>query len=108
MDIGVDWGVERSIGSAIAIIDTASFEMTQITMKLVSLSAYFDGETIQLEEPYPLEPNAKLIVTVLSESDPEGDSWLAWSRHQLDHAYSEEDDYPLDAIKAVNPEYEGS
>lgn len=77
-------------------------------MKLVSLSAYFDGETIQLEEPYPLAPNTKLIVTIVSEGDDDRDNWLAWSRHQLDRAYSEEDDYPLDMVKETNPEYEGS
>ncbi len=32
-------------------------------MEIVSLSAHFDGQSIQLDEPYKLEPNTKLIIT---------------------------------------------
>ena len=36
-------------------------------MPLVSLFAHFDGEHIQLDEPYDLPVNARLIVIVLPE-----------------------------------------
>jgi hypothetical protein len=77
-------------------------------MKLISLSAHFDGQSIQLDEPYQLEPNIKLIVTVLPEQSAEREAWLWLSRHQLNNAYSQNDDYPLDAIKTPNPDYAGS
>ena len=32
-------------------------------MEIVSLSAHFGGQSIQLDEPYKLEPNTKLIIT---------------------------------------------
>ena len=77
-------------------------------MKLISLSAHFDGQSIQLDEPYKLEPNIKLIVTVLPEQLAEREAWLWLSRHQLNNAYNQNDDYPLDAIKTPNPDYAGS
>jgi hypothetical protein len=77
-------------------------------MKLISLSAHFDGQSIQLDEPYKLEPNIKLIVTVLPEQLAEREAWLWLSRHQLNNAYNQNDDYPLNAIKTPNPDYAGS
>ena len=77
-------------------------------MKLISLSAHFDGQSIQLDEPYKLEPNIKLIVTVLPEQLAEREAWLWLSRHQLNNAYSQDDDYPINAIKTLNPDYAGS
>ncbi|MCT7976139.1 hypothetical protein [Laspinema olomoucense] len=77
-------------------------------MKVISLSAYFDGQSIQLDEPYQLEPNTKLIVTVIPEQPSERETWLSWSSHQLNRAYNAEDEYPLDSIKVTNPDYERS
>ena len=37
-------------------------------MPLVTLPAHFDGKKICLDEPYPLYPNVKLMVVVLSEN----------------------------------------
>ena len=36
-------------------------------MSNVSIPAHFDGERILLDEPIELQPNTKLIVTVLGE-----------------------------------------
>lgn len=77
-------------------------------MKIISLSAYFDGQSIQLDEPYQLEPNTKLIVTIVPEQSSERDAWLSWSRYQLNSAYNEDDEYPLDSIKVANSDYERS
>lgn len=57
-------------------------------MQVISLSAHFDGQSIQLDEPYKLEPNTKLIVTILPEQPSEREAWLCVSRHQLNNAYS--------------------
>jgi hypothetical protein len=74
-------------------------------MDPVSILAHFDGERILLDEPVALEPDARLIVTVL-RSDDERDSWLRLSASRLRDAYDGEcDEYDLDSIKELNPEY---
>lgn len=59
-------------------------------MPSVTLKAHYDGERIQLDEPFDLPPKASLLVTVLSP--PEGDSdrvaWLAASRAALARAFA--------------------
>lgn len=77
-------------------------------MDPVSIPAHFDGERILLDEPVELEPDAQLIVTVLPKDD-ERDSWLRLSAARLKDAYDgERDEYGLDSIKELNPEYEDS
>lgn len=77
-------------------------------MQIISLSAHFDGQSIQLDEPYKLEPNTKLIVTIVPEQLTEREAWLCLSRHQLNNAYTQDDEYPIEAIKTLNPDYAGS
>jgi hypothetical protein len=59
-------------------------------MPSVTLKAHYDGERIQLDEPFDLPRNALLLVTVLS---PEGDgdpvAWLAASSAGLARAFGE-------------------
>ena len=77
-------------------------------MDAISIPAHFDGERILLDEPIELEPNTKLIVTVLPNHDAERESWLLLSGKRLESAYGEEEEgYPLNSIKEANPEYEG-
>lgn len=77
-------------------------------MNNVSIPAHFDGERILLDEPFELEPNAKLIVTVLPNTNAEHESWLRLSGKRLEDAYAEDEpDYSLDLITEANPEYEG-
>jgi hypothetical protein len=57
-------------------------------MTTVALSAHFDGEKIQLDEPYKLPEKARLVVVVL----PEDDQRQEWSRLAAQHlvrAYGE-------------------
>jgi hypothetical protein len=71
-----------------------------------TLAARFDGEHILLDEPVELEPNTKLLVTVLSRG-AEDEAWLQLSAKRLQTAYDNgEEEYPLDLIKEPNPEYE--
>jgi hypothetical protein len=73
----------------------------------ISIPAHFDGERILLDEPVELERNARLIVTVLPNSDADRDAWLRLSANQLNGAYDGDgDDYQLDSIKEMNPNYE--
>ena len=68
-----------------------------------SIPAHFDGERILLDEPVELEPNTRLIVTVLSAEDSDREVWLALSRKRLEAAYENgEEEYPLDLIKEPN------
>ncbi|PPT07915.1 hypothetical protein CKA32_002716 [Geitlerinema sp. FC II] len=55
-------------------------------MKTISLSGYFDGESIRLDEPYNLPPNTKVIVTVIPEETSERESWSNGSIQALNNA----------------------
>ena len=71
-----------------------------------TIPAHFDGQHILLDEAVELEPNTKLLVTVLPK-DEESEEWRALSAKQLEDAYSEdEEEYPLELIKESNPEHE--
>ena len=74
-----------------------------------TLRAHFDGKQILLDEPFELELNAKLIVTVLpNSSDKEREDWAGLSLEGLARAYGDDEpEYSLDLIKEANPEYEG-
>ena len=77
-------------------------------MDSVSIPAHFDGQQILLDEPCELEPNTRLIVTVLPNHDSERESWLRLSADGLRQAYGDnEEDYSIDLIKDPNPDYEG-
>lgn len=78
-------------------------------MKTVTLSAIFDGQHIQLEEPYELPAHARLLVTVLPpEADPDREEFLRFAAQNLARAYGpNEPDYPDSCIKEPNPLYEG-
>ena len=71
--------------------------------------AHFDGNPIRLDEPFELEPNTELLVTILPKASEEDDeSWTRLSLESLTRAYShDEPDYSLGLIKEANPEYEG-
>ncbi|MDO8549529.1 MAG: hypothetical protein Q7S39_05165 [Ignavibacteria bacterium] len=75
---------------------------------LITLPAHFDGNSIILDTPFTLQPDDKLLVTVLqskSETDEKND-WITSSLFQLNKAYSEDEpEYPLSLIKEPNPEY---
>jgi hypothetical protein len=78
-------------------------------MYAITLQAHFDGKQIILDEPYELEPNTRLIVTVLPENNvsDEREAWLHFSRKGLENAYDEDEpEYTLDMIRRPNPDYE--
>ncbi|MGO8675563.1 MAG: hypothetical protein ACLQVX_06805 [Limisphaerales bacterium] len=57
-------------------------------MKAVALTAHFDGERVQLDEPFQLHPNARLVVVVLPPDD-ERHTWSRFSASQLSKAYGD-------------------
>ena len=71
-----------------------------------TIPAHFDGQHILLDEAVELEPNTKLLVTILPK-DEESEEWRALSAKRLQDAYGEnEEAYPSELIKETNPEYE--
>ena len=71
-------------------------------MKTVTLTAHFDGEHIQLDEPFPLPSKARLLVTILPEPPPDSgrEDWHALSKAGLARAYSDDEpDYPASLIR---------
>ena len=69
-----------------------------------TIPAHFDGQHILLDEAVELEPNTKLLVTVLPK-DADVDAWRALSAKLLEGAYAEdEEEYTLDLIKEPNNE----
>lgn len=61
-----------------------------------------------LDEPFSLEPNAKLLVTVLpTANSDERDDWLQLSAQGLESAYGDDEpEYSLKHLKQANPEYD--
>ena len=69
-----------------------------------TIPAHFDGQHILLDEAVELEPNTKLLVTVLPK-DADVDAWRALSARRLEEAYADEEEvYSLDSIKEPNHE----
>jgi hypothetical protein len=77
-------------------------------MPSITLRAHFNGTQVVLDEPFSLERDAKLLVTVLpAETDAEREDWLGLSAQGLEAAYGEDEpEYSLKHLKWVNPEYD--
>jgi hypothetical protein len=77
-------------------------------MPSVTLRAHFNGTQVVLDESFSLEPNMKLLVTILpSETDDERDDWLRLSANSLETAYGDDEpEYTLADLKEANPEYD--
>jgi hypothetical protein len=74
-------------------------------MPSITLRAHFNGTQVILDEPVSLEPNTKLLVTVLSNgTDSEADEWYEFSAQQFASAFGEnEPEYGSDDLVEVNP-----
>ena len=60
-----------------------------------TIPAHFDGQHILLDEAVELEPNTKLLVTVLPK-DADVEAWRSLSAKRLADAYAEaEEEYDL-------------
>jgi hypothetical protein len=78
-------------------------------METRTLRAHFDGNRILIDEPYELEPDTALLITILPKaSDEEREDWVRLSLESLARAYSDDEpEYTSDSIKEANPEYDG-
>jgi hypothetical protein len=79
-----------------------------IFMPSITLRAHFNGNQVVLDEPFSLERDAKLLVTVLStDKDEEREDWLGLSAQGLESAYGDDEpEYSLERLISVNPEYD--
>ena len=71
-------------------------------MQTVTLTAHFDGKHIQLDEPFELPSEARLLVTILPVPLPDTvqKDWYALSKAGLARAYSDDEpDYPASLIR---------
>src|SRR5436305_7137892 len=73
------------------------------------LRAHFDGNQILLDEPFELEPNTELLVTILPKAlEEDGEGWARLSLESLARAYSDDEpEYSLALIREANPAHEG-
>ena len=72
-------------------------------MKILTLTAHFDGQHIQLDEPFQLTSEARLLVTILPDPsiDSERRDWYELSKSGLARAYSDDEpDYPASLLRS--------
>ncbi len=60
-------------------------------MPYLSVPAHFDGEHGLLDEQVVLRPNARLLVRVLGDSDPEREDFLCLAQDGLARAYADDE-----------------
>ena len=76
-------------------------------MENITLLAHYDGSHIQLDEPYELQPDTKLLVSVIRSDAAEDVAWTKFSQQGLAAAYSDaEPEYSLNMVREPNPSYE--
>jgi hypothetical protein len=70
-------------------------------MPAVTLKAHFNGKQIVLDEPFDLEPDSPLMVTVMPKDDsPEDAQWHRLAAGALLRAYGEDEpDYSAADVK---------
>lgn len=59
-------------------------------MPTAVLQAHYDGERVVIDEPFQLQPNAPLIVTVVAP-DKERSEWIALASQSLARAYGDDE-----------------
>ena len=61
-------------------------------MEARTLRAHFDGRQIRLDEPFELEPNTELLITVLPEAPhAEREAWARLSLESFARIYGEDE-----------------
>lgn len=73
----------------------------QMQPTLVTIPAHFDGQAIQLDVNIVLKPNARLLVTVLEQTDPHLSlvrEAMQLSQSSLANVWDNEDDAAYDTL----------
>ena len=75
-------------------------------MSVITLKAHYDGRQVCLDEPYPLQTDTKLLVTVVPEDllEEEHQAWLAASQAGFARAFGDDEpDYSNAIILEAPP-----
>ncbi len=74
-------------------------------MNAVTLKAHYDGKQICLDEPFELQPDTKLLVTVVpgETAEDERQAWLAASKAWFAHAYGDDEPDYSDCLDKLPP-----
>lgn len=76
-----------------------SIPIQETPMPAIALNAHFDGQRIQLDEPYPLAASTRLMVLIMP-GDAERIDWQALASAGLERAYgADEPEYTLADLK---------
>ena len=76
-------------------------------MENITLHAHYDGSQIQLDEPYELKPDTRVLITVIPPDAADNSAWETFSQQGLAAAYGPaEPEYALSMVKEPNPSYE--
>lgn len=76
-------------------------------METITLHGHYDGSQIQIDDPFEMQPNTKVLITIVPTEDAERMAWHHFSTQGLASAYSnDEPEYALNLIKEQNPSYE--
>jgi hypothetical protein len=62
-----------------------------IDVKNVALKAHYDGTQILLDEPAELQPNTKLLITVIESPEAEREAFMNFSLQDLNAAYNDDE-----------------
>ena len=74
-------------------------------METITLRAHYDGTQILLDDPVELQPDTKLLITVIQEPEMERETWLNFSEQGLASAYYDDElEYAVTLIKGLKPE----
>jgi hypothetical protein len=75
-------------------------------MQTVTLTARFDGQQILLDEPYQLEADTPLMITILPKPANEEAAWQQFALQNMARAYeADEVEYTVADLKEPSPEY---
>ncbi len=76
-------------------------------METITLHGHYDGSQIQIDDPFEMQPNTKVLITIVPTDDAERIAWHNFSTQGLATAYSnDEPEYGINLIKEHNPAYE--
>ena len=77
-------------------------------METITLHGHYDGSQIQIDDPFEMQPNTKVLITIVPTEDAERMAWHQFSVQGLAPAYGDDEpEYALNLIKEQNPTYEG-
>ena len=60
-------------------------------MAMKSIAAHFDGQQVRLDEDVELQPQARLLVTILEDIDPEREDFLTLAGKAFADSFGEDD-----------------